>query len=481
MATSTTSTGRPSTRRWLGVAAGKATRQAVRSLGRGGGTSLPGLIAQKIDPRIVSEMTAEIPGGVVVVSGTNGKTTTARMIQAMLSAAGLMPIHNREGSNLERGLATTLLANSDYRGRLRGGARSIGLFEIDEGILPPFLDQVTPKVIVLTNILRDQLDRYLELDYLAELWRRRLVKLPPKTVVVLNADDPLIAELGSQLDSVRRVYFGLADVSVAQTELEHASDSRRCLRCSTDFEYTETFYGHLGHYRCPGCGWTRPEPDIKAISMTLNGLESSTVDIETPTESLTVEVPLPGLFNIYNAVAAIAAVTAMDLSPSVLAPAISRVAGAFGRVERVQVDGRELIIMLVKNPSGYNQVLRVVKGSSGPKTLMLALNDNQMDGRDVSWIWDVDFEMLEVPDRTVVVSGLRAYDLALRLKHAGWFPHQESKPEDCLIETDVIRALDLAIQRTPVGESVYLLTTYTPMWELREHLRKRGLVGNFYE
>ena len=458
----------------------KAAREAARQLGRGGGTSLPGLIAQTVDPDIVREMSAEIPGGIVVVSGTNGKTTTSRMLRAMLTVAGFDPIHNREGANLERGQATTLLARSDMWGRLRVSPQSIGLYEIDEGILPVFLDRIQPRVLVLTNILRDQLDRYIEIDYLAELWRRRFVNLGSETRLVVNADDPLLSELASQVD-LPVTYFGLEDVSVGQTALEHASDSRRCLRCGTDFEYTHTFYGHLGHYACPNCGFTRPPAGVRGTHVLLNGMEDGRLDIATVDENVTVTVPLPGLHNIYNALAASAAIVALGLSLTDSAPAIAGVTSAFGRVERVMVDGNELIILLVKNPSGYNQVIRTVAATPGLKSLMVALNDNQMDGRDVSWIWDVEFELLRDQVRSVVTSGLRAHDLALRLKHADWFQSPGGTAPPLTIETDVIRALYRGLLETPPGEPLYLLTTYTPMWELREHLRKRGLVGNFYD
>ena len=462
---------------------GKAAREAARQLGRGGGTSLPGLIAQRVDPNIIAELSAEIPDGIVVVSGSNGKTTTSRMLRAMLVAAGQQPIHNHEGANLERGLATTLLVNTNALGRLQATDKTIGLFEIDEGILPVFLDSIQPRIILLTNILRDQLDRYIEIDYLAELWRRRFVNLTPKTTLVYNADDPLLAELASKVDGIPKLSFGLEDLSVAREELEHASDSRRCLRCGKDFVYSHTFYGHLGHYVCPGCDFKRPTPDVAARDIKLKGMEGAELEVVSSKANAHIDVPVPGLHNVYNALAASAAVVALDLPLPTLAPAIGGVTSAFGRVERVRVDGTEVVIMLVKNPSGYNQVIRTVAGEPGAKSLMVALNDNQMDGRDVSWIWDVEFEMLRGQVSTVVTSGLRAHDLALRLKHADWFVprHDGDHVPELAIETDVIRALSIAIRQTPDDEPLYLLTTYTPMWELREHLRKQGLVGAFYE
>lgn len=458
----------------------KAAREATRQLGRGGGTSLPGLIAQTIDPTIVAGMSAEIPAGVVVVSGTNGKTTTSRMLGAILTAGGFDPIHNSEGANLERGLATTLVTRAGAMGRLRVSENTVGLFEIDEGILPVFLDTVRPRVLLLTNILRDQLDRYIEIDYLAELWRRRFVNLGPETRLVVNGDDPLLAELAGQV-SAPVTYFGLDDLSAGQTALEHASDSRRCLRCGTDFVYAHTFYGHLGHYHCLTCGFTRPTLDVAGTRVALHGMEGGELEVTAGADHVTASVPLPGLHNVYNALAAVAAAVALEIPLDRVAAPIGGVTSAFGRVERVAVDGREVIILLVKNPSGYNQVIRTVAARQGLKSVMVALNDNQMDGRDVSWIWDVEFELLRDHVGSVVTSGLRAHDLALRLKHADWFRKPPAEAPSLAIETDVTRALEKALAQTPAGEPLYLLTTYTPMWELREDLRKRGLVGNFYE
>jgi len=485
--------------RVIAVALGKIVRTVIRRLGWGGGTTLPGFLAQKIDPGLVPDLTAQIPQGVIMVSGTNGKTTTCRMIAAVLRAVGLVPIHNHEGSNLPQGLATTLLAHTDPLGRLKVTEQSIGLLELDEGAFPQVLGQVRPGVVLLTNIFRDQLDRYFELDYLAALWRRGLKQLPPEAILVLNADDPLMASLGSEFPNPV-IFFGLEDTHHGHSQLEHASDSRRCLHCNADFTYTWSFYGHLGHYHCPNCGRARPRPQVQGLRVTLNGLESSQVEMTTPAGRLTVNLPLPGLYNVYNALAATATALALGLPLAVLPTPLERVRVAFGRLEQVAMDGRPVYLLLVKNPSGFNEALRTLSADRRPKNLMLALNDNVPDGRDVSWIWDVDFEMLHGQARFVVTAGLRAYDLALRLKYAEWLRPEGlrrgvgrgAQPEgfrsadgsrgpELLIERDVVRALDLALTRTPPGESLYVLPTYTAMWELREALRKAGYVRPLWE
>jgi UDP-N-acetylmuramyl tripeptide synthase len=468
-------------KRILAVAVGKTVRTGIRRLGRGGGTTLPGFLAQKIDTTLVSDLVADIPCGVILVSGTNGKTTTCRMIAAILSTAGFTLIHNHEGSNLHQGLATTLLAHTDPLGRLKVTEQTIGLLELDEGVFPQVLNPIHPRVVLLTNIFRDQLDRYFELDYLAELWRRGLKKLPPETVLVLNADDPLVASLSSDVSNPI-VFYGLEDSARGHSQLEHASDTRRCPYCSADLVYTLSFYAHLGHYHCPNCGWARPQPQLQGRRVALEGVESSQVEMAAPAGMVVVRLPLPGLFNAYNVLNATAVALALGLPLDIVAEALATLRPAFGRLEQLIIDGHPVYLILVKNPSGFNEVLRLLQADCRAKNLLLALNDNVPDGRDVSWIWDVDFELLRGQVRFVVASGLRAHDLALRLKHAEWFlGAAEASVPELLVERDVLRALDLALVRTPNGEPLYIIPTYTAMWELREGLRKAGYVKPLWQ
>jgi lipid II isoglutaminyl synthase (glutamine-hydrolysing) len=465
-------------RRALAVDAGKATRWLSRRLGKGGGTNYPGLITQRIDPSALRELAASVPNGCVFVTGTNGKTTTTRILTDAIRRSGLEPLTNREGSNMTPGVATTLLSESDAFGTLRVGERAIGIFEIDEGHLLPAIKAVQPRLVLFTNLLRDQLDRYFEIDWTAHLWREALAALPENSTVVLNADDPQVAYLGDDLPNPV-LYYGIEDSRHALPELEHISDSRRCLRCSADLQYSDVFYAHLGHYSCPVCGWTRPNPRVSAWRIDLDGIDGSRIDTVTPTGAVELELPLGGLFNAYNAVAATAASSALGVGSSSVTEAVGSARPAFGRLERFVIDGKSACLALVKNPSGYNEVLRLLLAGERTNGLLLALNDDGPDGRDVSWIWDVDLERLRERARFVICSGRRAQDLALRLKYAEL--SRATPPPEVLVEPDVNAAFELGLAKVLNDETLCVLPTYTAMWELRETLAKSGHLEAFWK
>jgi UDP-N-acetylmuramyl tripeptide synthase len=466
------------------VNAGKTARFLSRALRRGGGTTLPGYLAERIDPGLVAGLARGIPGGCVLVTGTNGKTTTTRIIVDALRRAGLAVITNPEGSNLLRGIATALLVHADRRGSLDVSPSAIGVFEVDEGAFRPAVDALSPRLVVITNLFRDQLDRYFEVDFVAQLWQRALHRLPVSATVVLNADDPQVAYLGEDLPA-KVMYFGLADRQWARPGPEHAADSRRCPRCGSDLLYELSFYAHLGHYACKQCGWRRPDPQFVARKVELQGLEGSRSEIATPAGDRTFDVPLAGLYNACNVLAASAGASCLGVELDLVQAAARGAVGAFGRLERVCVGDRQACLLLVKNPSGFNEGLRLVLSADGPKRLLLAVNDNGPDGRDVSWIWDVDFEMCRGRAGLVVVSGQRAPDLALRLKYAE-LPGPDPGPEagsprmPLLVEEDIVLAFWRAIERTPPGETLYVLTTYTAMWALRKELVRRGHLAPFW-
>lgn len=465
-------------RRALAVDAGKATRWLSRRLGKGGGTNYPGLVAQRIDPSTLRDLAGSVPNGCVFVTGTNGKTTTTRILADAMRRSGLEPLTNREGSNMTAGVATTLLARSDALGSLRVGERAIGIFEIDEGHLLPAIKAMQPRLVLFTNLLRDQLDRYFELDWTAHLWREALAALPPMSTVVLNADDPQVAYLGDDLPNPV-LYYGVEDARHALPELEHISDSRRCMRCAADLQYSHVFYAHFGHYSCPACGWTRPNPRLSAWRIDLAGLGGSRVEVATPTGAMELELPLGGLFNAYNALAAAAAASALGVGSSSVAEAVGSAQSAFGRLERFAVDGKSTCLALVKNPSGYNEVLRLLLAEEHTRGLVLALNDDGPDGRDVSWIWDVDLERCRDPLRFVICSGHRALDLALRLKYAEL--SRATPAPEVLIEPDVNKAFELGLGTLHEGETLCVLPTYTAMWELRETLAQSGHLQTFWK
>ncbi len=451
--------------------AGKTASILSRRLGMGGGTTFPGTVARKVDPRALAKLAQALPRGSLVVSGTNGKTTTSRLIANILRTAGLRPVHNRAGANLLGGVTAALVADSSPGGRPRA---DVGLFEVDEAVVPAVLPEVQPCVVLLTNLFRDQLDRYGEVDFVARLWRQGLADLDERAIVVLNADDPLVASLGEGLRA-RVLYYGLDDDRLGTPTLPHAADSKSCLRCGTRFAYELVYYGHIGKYRCPNCGAGRPLPEVRVTSAQLRGTAGADLVLSLPGGELALSSTMPGVYNLYNTLAAVATAQALGIAPAPVAEAVRTFAAAFGRIERVAVDGKHVFLALVKNPIGFGEVLRMVLADGRPKNLLIVINDRFADGTDISWLWDVDFELIRGCANFVVVSGIRAEDMALRLKYA------LVPPDQVILEKVLRQALARALQRTPAGETLYVLPTYTAMLEVRELMHKMGLVGRFWE
>jgi lipid II isoglutaminyl synthase (glutamine-hydrolysing) len=450
------------TKRGLARAVGALSRRS----GRGGGTTLPGRLLVRMAPDAIHRLAGQLDQGSIVVSSTNGKTTTAGMIAAILRAAGRQPVHNRAGSNMHWGVATALLEQSGDE----------GLFEIDEGWLPRVAPQLRPRLLVLGNLFRDQLDRYGELERLADEWAELVAGL--NSGLVLNADDPLIADLGRDRDLRRRpgvTYFGIEDVSQALPELQHAHDAKHCRRCGHPYSYDRAFVGHLGHYACPNCHADRPSPDVAATEIELHGISGSRVRVTTPEGDLELELPLPGLYNVYNALSALTAGLRSDIPLDLIKRGLESMRAVFGRVETIEVTGKPVSILLIKNPAGANEVLRTLslESSDGGLDVWIALNDRIADGRDVSWIWDADFELLAGGVRRVICAGTRAPEMALRLKYAGW-------PSEVIeVRGPIAASLDEAVSTTP--ERLFALPTYTALLELRTLLAHRGLAADFWE
>jgi lipid II isoglutaminyl synthase (glutamine-hydrolysing) len=467
----------------------RAIGAASRRSGRGGGTTLPGRVLLRLEPEAIARLAAGLTGGATIVSATNGKTTTAGMIAAILAAEGRPPVHNRAGSNMTWGVATALL---EQRG-------TEGLFEVDEAWLPRVAQQLHPRLIVLGNLFRDQLDRYGEMEALAEEWAKAVAAAPAGTGLALNADDPLIADLGRDPDTERPrdgvLYFGIEDHSQALPELQHAFDAKHCRRCGHPYAYEVAFVGHLGHYSCPNCGAQRPRPDVAATRIELHGMEGSAATVRVPGGEIEIELPLPGLYNVYNALTAIAAVLRLGVEPGRVVAALGGMRAAFGRVETISIGDGRVSILLIKNPAGANEVLRTLaeearsqfSPDSGEKCeragggeddaagidLWIALNDRIADGRDVSWVWDADFEVLGGSVRRVTCAGTRAPEMALRLKYAGW-------PEELItVEPDIATSLDAAVAAS-TGR-LFALPTYTALLELRKLLADRGLAREFWQ
>ena len=450
-------------KRGLARAVGTLSRRS----GRGGGTTLPGRMLVRMAPDAIDRLAEGLDGGSIVVSSTNGKTTTAGMISGILRTDGRVPVHNRAGSNMHWGVATALL---EQRG-------DEGLFELDEGWLPRVAPHLRPRLLVLGNLFRDQLDRYGELEHVADEWAGLVAHLQGSCEFALNADDPLIADLGRDRELRRRpgvTYFGIEDTSVALPELQHAHDAKHCRRCGAPYVYDRAFVGHLGHYTCPNCDADRPTPDVAATEIELHGISGSRVHVTTPQGDLDLELPLPGLYNVYNALAALTAGLRSDVSLERIREGLESMRAIFGRVEVIEVSGKPVSILLIKNPAGANEVLRTLRleSTDGGIDLWLALNDRIADGRDVSWIWDADFELLADRVRRVICAGTRAPEMALRLKYAGW-------PQDSIEVIESIESsLDEAVSEAPAR--LFALPTYTALLELRTLLSHRGLAADFW-
>jgi UDP-N-acetylmuramyl tripeptide synthase len=442
----------------------RGVRAASRRFGRTGGTTAPGRLLLRLSPDALRTMAGELEDGAALVSATNGKTTTAAMIAACLDADGRSVVGNRAGSNMAWGVATALLDAGREPGQL-------GLFEVDEAWLPKVAEAVEPRLLLLLNLFRDQLDRYGELELLADRWAELVERLDGRAAFVLNADDPLVADLGRGRADV--TYFGMEDDSQALPEMQHAADSKHCRNCGAAYVYEAVYLGHLGRYRCPNCGRERPHPQVAATAVELEGMRGSRVTLRTPAGELRLALPLPGLYNVYNAMAAAATALRLEVPPATVVGALEGFGGAFGRVETIAIEGRQVSILLIKNPAGANEVLRTLMLEEGRHDLWLALNDRIADGRDVSWIWDADFEILAGRVRRAVCTGTRAEEMALRLKYAGLNASIET-------DRDLPRSLDRAV-RGAAGERLYALPTYTALLELRDELSRRGLAKRWSE
>jgi len=446
----------------------RLVRALSRLLGRGGGTTLPGRLLLRVSPDALRRMGSQLDDGAALISATNGKTTTSAMVAAILERAGEDVVSNRAGSNMGWGVATSLLD-------ARPGKGQLGLFEVDEAWLPEVARSLRPGTFLLSNLFRDQLDRYGELETLAEGWAELVTEQAGAARFVLNADDPLVADLGRGREGI--VYFGVSDDSQALPELQHAADSKHCRNCGTAYVYEAIYLGHLGRYRCPGCGRERPAPSVDAEKVVLDGMAGAQVRIRTPVGTIDVRLPLPGLYNVYNAVGATALALELGASLDDVTAGLTEFGGAFGRVETIQVPTsngarRPVSILLVKNPAGANEVLRTLTLEDGQIDLWLALNDKIADGRDVSWIWDADFELLAGRVRHVVCSGTRAEEMALRLKYAGI-------GAEAVVDRDLARSLDGAVATGDADRPLYALPTYTALLELRDLLSDRGLASRW--
>jgi len=445
------------------VAAARAVAALSRLVGAGGGTTVPGKLLSILDPGAVDRLAARLPAGTATVSATNGKTTTAAMAAEILRPRVRLA-HNRSGANLLSGVASTLLAAGDAE---------LGLLEVDEAALPEVMRRVRPRAVCLGNLFRDQLDRYGELELVAERWRDAVTTLTSGTTLVVNGDDPLVGDLATA--HTPSLVFGLDDPGVARPALQHAADSKYCLRCGEPLEYAAAYVGHLGDYRCPNGHVTRPALDVVARNIELRALDGACFDLQLPRETRRVQLALPGLYNVYNAVAAASLAHALGATVDEIVAGLARFSAAFGRFERIAVGNKTILLLLIKNPAGANEAIRTLVDGGPPTLAVVALNDGIADGRDVSWIWDVDFEPLLGGLDRLVASGDRAAELALRFKYGGL------AEESIELESSLERALDRGLALTPEGGELVVLPTYTAMLGLQRIVAARGLTRPYWE
>jgi lipid II isoglutaminyl synthase (glutamine-hydrolysing) len=445
------------------VAAARAAGRLSRLARAGGGTTVPGKLLWKLDPSAVDRLAARLPLGSALVSATNGKTTTAAMAAEILGPRYRLA-HNSSGANLVSGVASTLLV-------ARGA--QLGLFEVDEAALPEVVARVRPRAVCLGNLFRDQLDRYGELEHVAERWRGAVRMLDPAAALVVNGDDPQVGDLARERADA--VVFGVDDRRHAQPSLQHAADSKFCVRCGTPYVFAAAYVGHLGAYTCPACGHGRPPLNVRAREIELAGLAGVSFTIELPDGERPVRLRVPGLYNVYNALAAASLARALGSSLDEIVSGLERFDAAFGRFERIAIGDRSLLMLLIKNPAGANEAVRTIVDGGPPRLAVIALNDEIADGRDVSWIWDVDFEPLLPSLERLIATGDRAAELALRFKYAGL----DSNAIEVLPALG--RALDRGLELTPAGEELTVLPTYTAMLALRKIVAARGFVRPYWE
>lgn len=448
-------------RLYLAILVGKIIAFVIRFTG-GGATAAPGLFALKFDPALVNKLTKKLKYGSIVLSGTNGKTTTARLTFDLLSTK-FKVIHNRAGSNLLRGIASTLITKVNLLGKCQA---DLGLWEVDEATLPEAIVNTKPKVITLLNLFRDQLDRYGEVDTIRNRWQKALkgYTLNKGVTLILNADDPGISILANSHKG-KIVFFGINDKKLDLPSITHVADIRHCLRCGSNLKYSALLSSHMGHYTCPKCNFKRPTPQINASDLSFNPDFSTLAKLDVNGQMLNVRYALPGLYNAYNVLAAVAIGDELKIDRRKIKEKIESFSAAFGRFQSVKIRKKSVVIFLIKNPTGANEVIRTIADKS-KINLLVILNDNIADGRDVSWIWDTNWEILASKIKSIRVSGIRSWDLATRLKYAG------TKLSKNNVYENISYSIKKSLENMSSKDTLLILPTYTALLEVQKTLTK---------
>lgn len=433
---------------------GKAFSKAIQTFNLGNGSTWPGHIALKANPKFISDILSQSHLQTILIAGTNGKTTTTALIRKALEDSGKSVIQNESGANLLNGVASTLLLHANISGKL---THDFAIFEVDENALPQVLKQVKPDYLLLLNLFRDQLDRYGEINTIAQNWKKSFKNLDDTTTLILNADDPQIAALGvysssehseSRSNSSRQArtisFFGLSSSQFSTDKVHHAADSVYCPACGEKLTFKAIAYSHLGDWQCKHCGLKRP--DITNEKFTI--------------------YPLPGLYNKYNVLAAVQVLKQIGLSEDEIEEAFIDFKPAFGRQEIVEYKGKKVQLFLSKNPTSFNQSYTTIK-NLGADTLLLVLNDRIPDGKDVSWIWDTDLPELS-KFKHILIAGDRVYDMALRIKYEGYENFQTFE--------NLQEAIEEGVTLVNKDETFFILPTYSAMLESRKILTGKKIL-----
>jgi UDP-N-acetylmuramyl tripeptide synthase len=423
----------------LATATGKAVIGFSSKTNMGSGSTWPGHIALKLNKNFISEVLNKSKTKVVIVAGTNGKTTTGRLITSIVRENGKTYLQNKAGANLLNGLASAIVKGSSLNSKL---SQDYLVFECDEYALPLVLKQVRADYVICLNLFRDQLDRYGEIDSIAKKWKKAFDKLNKSTTLILNADDPEISYLGEK-SKAKVLYFGLDETSELNS-LKHGADSIHCPKCGYKLLYKTVYFSHLGDWKCPNCGLGRPKLDISNLGFH----------------------PLVGTYNKYNTLAAYLFGKAEKISDARIKSAFKTFTPAFGRQEELIYKGKKVQLFLSKNPTSFNESMHTIT-TLGGKNFLILLNDRIPDGLDVSWIWDIGFERILPGESNIAVSGDRVYDIALRLKYAGFFTHVDENPESIL---------NKMVDQLTENETLYILPNYSAMLDIRKVITGKKLL-----
>jgi len=449
----------------LGTAACKASRAGLR-LAKKGGTTLPGRVAMKFDPQILAKAAEGVD--TIVVTGTNGKTTTSNMLEQALSSTGRDVLANKSGANLLPGVTAEFVSNTDVLGRAK---KRFAIIECDEGALKQVVPLVKPKVILVTNLFRDQLDRYGEVTHTLNAIRIGIEKVP-ESILCLNADCSLTASLA--LDVPNKVYYYGIDVPVGSQEEPAVSDAKYCIKCGTEYKYHYHTYAHLGGFYCPDCGYERQQPQLAVTEIGKLTAQGTDVVMKFSDVTREVHISLPAIYNVYNAAGAVCAYTAAGYGRGDILKSLATTGSSFGRMETFDLGGVPVQMILVKNPAGCNQALSYITSLGEDYEAVLCLNDRTADGHDISWIWDAEHELLAKDEnlKKLIVAGDRAEDMQLRLKYAGI-------PEE---KVELSGSWDSLVERMKKAEHpVFVLPNYTSMLALRAALAEITGKGEFWK